>query len=170
MPRSTPRLVGLLMTAAGLATAVPLASSARAQVLSNAFTYQGRLTDGGSTPTAQYDFQFKLFDAPSGGIQQGVTVVVNDLAVAAGLFTSRLDFADQFNGNPRWLQIEVRPGASTGAYTILNPRVELTAAPYASQARGAFTLDAADGAQVLTATSREDLMLGTGSGDYRHMR
>jgi hypothetical protein len=139
---STRAWIGLLAAAAGQAAYV---APAHAQALSNAFTYQGRLTDGGNAANGAYDFQFRLFDAASGGTQQGVTVVVNDLQVSAGLFTARLDFADQFNGNPRWLQVEVRPGASTGVYTVLSPRTELTAAPYASQARSAFSLDAADG-------------------------
>jgi hypothetical protein len=34
-----------------------------------AFTYQGRLTDAGNPASGNYDLQFKLFDAPSGGTQ-----------------------------------------------------------------------------------------------------
>jgi hypothetical protein len=37
---------------------------ARAATLAQttAFTYQGKLSDGGNAATGQYDFQFKLFD------------------------------------------------------------------------------------------------------------
>lgn len=31
------------------------------------FTYQGKLTDGGMPPTANYDMQFRLFDSPDAG-------------------------------------------------------------------------------------------------------
>ena len=37
--------------------------------LSTAFTYQGRLLDAGNAPTAQYDFNFRLFDALVGGTE-----------------------------------------------------------------------------------------------------
>jgi hypothetical protein len=43
-----------------------------------------------------------------------------------------LDFGtNAFNGQARYLQIWVRPGSSTGGYTPLSPRQELTATPYA---------------------------------------
>lgn len=119
-----------------------LAAAANAQT---AFTYQARMTDAGAAANGPYDFQFKLFNAATAGVQVGATVVVNDLAVAGGLFTTKLDFGDQFDGSARFLQIEIRPGASTGAYTVMGTRIEITAAPYASQAKAAFALDAADG-------------------------
>ena len=57
------------------------------------------------------------------------------MGVTNGLFTVQLDFGmSPFNGNPRWLEIGVRPGASTGAYTTVNPRQPITATPYAIRA------------------------------------
>ncbi|MCL4789493.1 MAG: tail fiber domain-containing protein [Verrucomicrobia bacterium] len=99
-----------------------------------AFTYQGRLTDPGGPVNGPTDFEFRLFDAVSGGTQQGATVAVNDLIVSNGVFTATLDFGNQFTGGDRFLQIAARPGASTGAFTILNPRQRLTSAPYAVRA------------------------------------
>ena len=56
----------------------------------------------------------------------------NDLPVSGGLFTADLDFgAAAFDGQARWLEVAVRPGASTGAYTTLAPRRALLANPYA---------------------------------------
>ncbi len=100
--------------------------------LGTAFTYQGRLNDAGNPANGAYDFQFKLFDAVSGGTQIGGVVPKNDLPVSGGLFTTDLDFgAGAFDGQARWLEVAVRPGASTGAYTTLAPRRALLASPYA---------------------------------------
>ncbi|RLC62650.1 MAG: hypothetical protein DRI80_05880 [Chloroflexota bacterium] len=96
-----------------------------------AFTYQGRLTDGGSPANGHYDFKFQLYDAASDGNPVGSTVAQEDVAVSEGLFTVQLDFGtDAFTGEARWLEIGVRPG-SGGTYTILSPRQPLTPAPYA---------------------------------------
>ena len=97
-----------------------------------AFTYQGRLNDGGDLANGTYDFEFKLYDAASGGSQVSSTVTKDDVTVTDGLFTVELDFGDGvFTGDARWLEIGVRPGSSTGAYTTLTPRQALTPAPYA---------------------------------------
>src|SRR5215510_10917300 len=91
-----------------LVVAIALAGSAAAfgqTPVGVAFTYQGRLESGGAPPSGFFDFQFKLFDAATGGVQQGSTLqfdgVGNDpapLAVASGLFTVTLDFGSQFAG------------------------------------------------------------------------
>jgi hypothetical protein len=97
-----------------------------------AFTYQGRLMDGAKPANGAYGFEFRLFNDLSAGTQVGSTVTKDNINVSNGLFTVQLDFgAEAFNGDARFLQIGVRPGNSTGAYTLLTPRQELTAAPYA---------------------------------------
>jgi hypothetical protein len=96
------------------------------------FTYQGRLTDGGSAANGQYDFQFILYNAAVGGSQVGPIVTRGDVAVSNGLFSVTLDFGKVFNGTAYYLDIGVRPGSSTGAYTLLQPRQALTPAPYAN--------------------------------------
>ncbi len=106
-------------------------SGAVAQPIGTVFTFQGQLRDGGVPLTGEFDFQFRLFDAPAGGTQVGTTVSVADLPVVQGVFTTPLDFGSQFNGSKRWLQTEVRPGASTGAHTPITARQELTPTPYA---------------------------------------
>ncbi|RME12849.1 MAG: hypothetical protein D6816_00510, partial [Bacteroidetes bacterium] len=99
--------------------------------LGTSFTYQGRLTDGGSPANGTYDFQFDLYDAATGGSPVGSTSTQSDITVTDGLFTVTLDFGSVFDGTALWLKISVRPGSSTGAYTALTPRQALTAAPYA---------------------------------------
>ena len=97
-----------------------------------AFLYEGRLMDSGSPANGLYDFRFKLYDAATGGRVVGSTVNRDDVRVENGLFTVTLDFGPQaFNGEARWLEIAVRPGDSTGAYTTLHPRQPIMPVPYA---------------------------------------
>lgn len=104
-----------------------------------AFTYQGFLRDGGVPANGNYDFQFLLFDAASGGTQQGATETKTNVPVDKGLFTVSLDFGNQFPGANRWLQIRVRP-AGAGSYTALTPRVPINRTPYSIYANAAGTV------------------------------
>ncbi len=136
-------VAGLLSLAAALLLA-PL-PSAQAQAGPNAtqanvgtaFTYQARLSYGGSPANGHYDFQFKLFNAASGGSQVGNTVSLNDLPVTHGQINVQLDFGTVFDGTALWLEIAMRPGNETGAFTVLAPRQSLTATPYAVYATAA---------------------------------
>ncbi|HEX9441206.1 MAG TPA: hypothetical protein VF909_16090, partial [Roseiflexaceae bacterium] len=113
------------------------AGSPQGIVLGTAFTYQGQLKNAGGPVNGACDFQFALFDAPTGVNQIGATQPVNGLSVSNGLFTVALDFgASAFTGQARWLQIAVRCPAGSGIYTTLTPRQALTAAPYALYAQG----------------------------------
>ena len=98
----------------------------------SSFTYQGFLRENGSPVNGPYDFEFRLYDAVSGGVQIGSVVSVADAPVQDGLFTALLDFGTTpFAGEARWIEVRVRAGASTGAYTTLSPRQLLSAVPYA---------------------------------------
>lgn len=125
------------------------ASTAAAGPLGTAFSYQGQLNSGGLPAAGQFDLQFKLFDASANGTQKGPTITFDDVNIAEGLFTVELDFgANVFDGNERWLEIGVRPGASGDPFTPLSPRQHVTASPYALYAlnsgdAGATTLDEA---------------------------
>ena len=124
---------------AALCAAFALSLAAHGQMLvDQSFTYQGRLTDAGAAPTGQYDLQITLWDhatGPAGGSQQGSSALDN-VQVTGGLFTARLNFPNQFTSQKRWLQIAVRPGTSTGSYTTLLPRQEVTSAPWSNYALG----------------------------------
>jgi hypothetical protein len=110
----------------------------RAAPLGSAFTYHGRLTDGGAPATGLYDFQFIVYDASAGGSQHGITVIKEDWPVTNGLFTTDIDIGpNHFTGDARWLEISVRAGSSSGAYSILGPRQALAPAPYALYAPSA---------------------------------
>lgn len=106
----------------------------RTQTMGTAFTYQGQLTDGDSHADNYYDFEFRIFDSLTGGAQLDGVVFKDNVDVRDGRFTVPLDFGtDVLDGDARWLEIRVRPGASTdpGDYITLSPRQKLNPAPYA---------------------------------------
>jgi hypothetical protein len=121
-----------LLLATGSAAASPLHTA-----VGTSFTYQGRLTDGGSPADGEYDFQFALFDADTGGTQVGSTLTPENVMVSSGLFTVHLDFGSVFDGTALFLEIGVRPWDSMDPYTTLTPRQPLTAVPYALNASSA---------------------------------
>jgi len=102
-----------------------------ASAQTTAFTYQGNIKAGGVPATGNYDMEFSLFDAVSGGAQIGSTLQRPAVAVAAGSFTVSLDFGSgAFPGADRFLDIAVRT-AGGGAFTPLAPRQQVASAPYA---------------------------------------
>ncbi len=126
-----------------------LASAHTAQAQAPAFSYQGRLTDGGQPANGAFDLRFILFDALIGGAQQGPIVTLEDVIVTNGGFTVTLDFgAAAFPGAARFLEISVRPGASVGAFTLLAPRQAVNSTPYALRSLNAGSADALSAACV----------------------
>ena len=111
--------------------AAGFANLAGAQTLGSGFTYQGLLADNGVPANGSYDFEFALFTAAAGGTAVQ-TITQGDVSIAGGLVNTVLDFgASTWNGQVKWVEVRVRPGTSTGAYTVLAPRQALTGAPYA---------------------------------------
>jgi hypothetical protein len=111
-----------------------------AQGQTTSFTYQGRLTDGGTAANGNYDLQFVLFDSLSGGTQVGSPQTLNTVAVSNGVFTVSLDFgANAFPGANRFLEISARP--TGGSFTLLTPRQPITSTPYAVRSLNAATAD-----------------------------
>src|SRR6185369_9767607 len=116
------RLLSLLIICLGLVTA---------QAQQTAFTYQGKLTDGGSAANGNYDLQFALFDSSTDGTQISTTKTLASVSVSAGIFTVSLDFgANAFTGASRYLEIGARP-SGVGSFTLLTPRQPIASTPYA---------------------------------------
>ena len=103
-------------------------STLRAQ--GTAFTYQGRLNDGGNPANGLYDLAFTVFDAGTNGTPQGPVLTNAATVVRNGLFTVTLDFGNQFPGADRWLEIAVSTNGAD-SFATLQPRQMLTPAPYA---------------------------------------
>lgn len=119
-------------------------AAAPALAIDSSLTYQGALDDGGQPANGSYDLQFTLQD--SGGATIGSVLLRDNVSVAGGVFTVELDFGNTaFTGPDRFLQVGVRPGTSTGAFTALSPRSKVTPTPYAQVADDAlFAASVAD--------------------------
>ena len=107
-----------------------LASLHRAAAQGTAFTYQGRLMDGGNPANGSYDLSFSLYTVSSDGAVAAGPITLPATGVTNGLFTVTLDFGPVFNaGSSYWLDISVRTNGG-GAFTELSPRQPLTPSPY----------------------------------------
>ena len=116
------------LTCSALISILTLCGAAQAQVpVDTGWTYQGKLTDGGTPATGSYDLRFSLFLDDQGTIPTGPVLDALNTSVNAGLFTTVLDFGAQFTGYKNWLLIEVSP-AGAGTYTAL-PLQEITSSP-----------------------------------------
>jgi len=124
-----------------------LTGSAAAQTA--AFTYQGRLTDGGTAANGNYDLQFGLWDSVSGGSQIGSTQTISNVGVSSGIFTVTLDFGSgAFPGADRFLEISARMSGAS-AFILLTPRQQITSTPYAVKSGNATNADTATNAVQL---------------------
>jgi hypothetical protein len=103
-----------------------------------AFSYQGRLTEGGAPASGNYDFTINLYDNPTVGsplascYDVGTGSLLNQ-PVQNGLFTFYLfcgtSNSSVFTGGERWIEAQVRR-TGTVTYTTL-PRQPISPAPYA---------------------------------------
>src|SRR5438034_612210 len=120
-----------------------------------AFSYQGKLTDGGNPANGSYDLQFVLFDSLSDGAQIGATLTRSAVAVGNGIFRVQLDYgAGAFSGSERFLEISVRP-ADVGNYITLSPRQQISSTPYAVRSLNAGTADGLSVACINCVTSSQ---------------
>lgn len=144
-----------------------LSLSCFAEPLTTAVTYQGELAQDGNLANGVFDLKFRLYDFAIGGGSVGSEVTASGVSISNGRFTQSLDFgAGAFNGQRRWLEIDVRP-AGGGAYTTLAPRQELTTAPYAAFATGATNLGGQPASYYLNAGNLTGTVSGSAiSGTY----
>jgi hypothetical protein len=113
-------------------------NTARAQ--GTAFTYQGRLSDGGLPANGSYDIKFTVENAFTGGGAVAGPVTNSATAVSNGLFIVTLDFGSGvFTGASRWLEIAARSNG-IGSFVVLAPRQAVLPAPYAIFANTASNL------------------------------
>lgn len=122
------KIIPFLITIVTCSLAYPLCNSF---AQGTAFTYQGRLNDASNPAQGFYDLRFTVFDSSAGGSAVAGPQTNSAVTISNGLFTVALNFGGGvFNGDSRWLEIAVRTN-NTGAFTTLNQRQAMTAAPYA---------------------------------------
>lgn len=157
-------LIAAAITAGGV--------SASGAIVGTGFTYQGRLLDAGAPANGTYDIQVLLFDAAAAGAQVGATQTLNDVVVSNGIFTATVDFGAQMNGDARWIELRVRPGASAGLFTPISPRTAIEATPYAQALRLPLTESVNSGSTLINITNEStsggvmSLVSATPSGNY----
>lgn len=157
-----------MMLILGLNMIVCAVQNSQANPIGTAFSYQGRFIDSNSPADGPYDFEYKLYDTLTGGTQLGNAIYKDNLDVIDGYFTTELDFGTGvFDGEARWLEIGVRPGDTTGSYTTLNPRQELTPIPYAMYVEGGGGGWIDDGTVVRLDTATDKVGIGTTSPNYK---
>jgi hypothetical protein len=129
-----------------------------------AFTYQGRLTAGGSPANGGYDFIAGLYGDSGGANPVGSALTNYAVAVTNGLFFLSLDFgAGSFPGAARWLELSARSNGS-GGFTGLRPLQQLTPAPYAVTAGSAAGLLAGAYSAAVSLTNAANSFAGMGAG------
>ena len=102
-----------------LAIMIFLSTLASAQMTE--FVYQGQLQNSSMPASGSFDFEFLLFDTLAGANQIGSTLTRNNVVVTNGIFSVKLDFAANYPGANRFLEIHVRPTGG-GGFTPLTPR------------------------------------------------
>jgi hypothetical protein len=150
-------MFGKKISYASLVVILFLAFSSVALAQTSEFTYQGKLNESSVAANGTYDLSFKLYDGS--GTLIGSAVLRNDVQITDGYFAVSLDFGSgSFDGTNRFLEIAVRPGASTGGYTTLSPMQPVTSVPYAVKSLKAATADTATNATTAaTATNATQL-------------
>src|SRR5207248_447770 len=116
--------------------------------------FQGTLKDSANPANGNYDFDFLLYDASSGGTQLGTTQSKANIAVLNGIFAVLLDFGSQFPGANRFIEIRVRQTGG-GAFTTLTPRQQINSSPYSVKSLNAD--NAANATNATTATNATQL-------------
>jgi hypothetical protein len=130
-------------------------------LLGTTFSYQGLLKINGQPYTGSCDIQFTLWngDPASGGISLGtVAALPSPTGVSAGLFTTYVDFGNQFQGDYREIEPQVRCPSGSGSYQSLGVQV-IYPAPYALGLRPGTTISGS-AATALSAVSTS--LHGTG--------
>lgn len=127
----------LICPASALGLAVSFAVSAAS------FNYHGNLQDGGKPADGRYDFQLTLYSAQHGGTIVGGPLIVYQVPVHNGAFSTQADFGSvpKPTGSV-WLGVQVRQ-AGNGSFAALDARLRVDIANTAttgSVCPGAWTI------------------------------
>lgn len=141
-------------------------------------TYQGRLSAAGAAANQPHDFEFRFFNS-SADSEVLAHAYSTNVPVTNGVFTAQIDLGSVFARNAvegKWMQIGVRRTGTTDAYEQLAPRQQLTAAPFAVNARnvsGGFvqipvnTANTDNSPHKCNDATRGQMFLQSGTSSYR---
>lgn len=107
-----------------MAALVLLGSVGISPLQAREFGYQGYLQFEDKPVHGNRDLRFQLFDSATGGNPIGPPLSLPAHPVERGLVQAELDFGPVFDGQTRWLQVEVNG-------TTLQPRQKIAATPMA---------------------------------------
>jgi len=146
--------VFVVLISTGSAAVVASGSNLPASALQQfgtGFTYQGYLEDQNGPVTGSCDFRFSLFGSSDGADQVGSTQTHTNVGVADGYFTvTDLDFGvGAFQGDARFLEIEVSCPTGEDSYTTLSPRQPISPTPYALALPGMYTTASSEGPNII---------------------
>lgn len=131
-----------------------------ALTIATAVPIQGSLRNGQGAVNGPCDLRFSLFPTAQGGERVGA-LLTQTLTIADGIFNTSADFGNVWDGNPRWLQIEVRCPSSFGNFVTLAPRQSVQATPYAL--RAAVAENALSASYAQQAKVAEDVWAASGT-------
>ncbi len=130
--------------------------------LASAFTYQGEISQLGSTYDGPANIDFTLYDAATLGTAIG-GVDSQTVSVSNGRFVVDLDqWIGEFDGRDFWLEIAV--DLNTGSFTTLDPRQKLAAAPYAEYAYDGVGTNYTAGTGLTLNGTTFNVNVGSGNG------
>lgn len=119
--------------------------------LTDTFTYQGYFEYSGSPANGNFDFRITIWDLQTLGTQIASCQAFDNILIQDGLFTFHLipnaGMSETFNGDGRWLQVEVRQTGTTTWYTL--PRQPITAVPYAWSLRPGAVIEGSTANTIL---------------------
>lgn len=153
-------LVTLLLTYTPAQSEEESPSGIDTPTISAAIPVQGSLRNGQGAQNGPCDLRFSLYNAAQNGDRVGAQIT-QTLTLTEGLFNTSADFGNVWDGNPRWLQIEVRCPSNSVNFLALSPRQLIQATPYALRARVAE--DALSAAYAQQARVAEDVWAASGT-------
>jgi hypothetical protein len=130
------------------------------------FSYQGQLKVSGMPYTGNCDMQFALWNGyPGSGILiTTVLPIPAPVPVVNGLFVVYLNFGDQFQGDNRAIEPQVRCPAGSGTYQTLDAQVAYPT-PYALSLRPGATISGSLTGSALTINN-----FGAGTAGVLHTK
>ncbi|MBX3388096.1 MAG: tail fiber domain-containing protein [Phycisphaeraceae bacterium] len=110
----------------------------RAEGVNSGFTYQGKLAQAGVNYSGTADLRFEVFDSATGGSSLGPAQEIDNVAVAAGVFTVQVPQALSTFSNVAgnlWVEVSATtPSGNAAGWATISPRTPIAPVPMANTA------------------------------------